>query len=160
MRLPSLDNRRTASYAQGFRREGPSETHQRATELRRQHEQATEQLRARLPFAWQVGKVRPRYQGPSVWEHAPAAIHIQLLEAVMLASGTKQAQARAAGDWLCQPALDTSSGEVRYEPEPVPDHCDGTGGPAAYHRPTPSCKNCLKKAQQLFPNPLPPVWTP
>lgn len=154
MRMPALDNRRTAHYAQRFRQEGPSETHQRATELRRQHEQTTEQLRARLPFAWQLGKVRPRYQGPSVWEHAPAAIHIQLLEAVTLAPGTKQAQARAVGDWLCQAALDTSTGEVRYQAEAVPDHCDGTGGPAAYYRPAPSCKNCLKKAQQIFPSPI------
>lgn len=155
MRVPAFDNRRTADYAQRFRREGDSETRQRAAELRQQHEQSTAQLRARLPFAWQVGKVRPRYQGPSVWEHAPAAIHIQVLEAVTLAAGTKQAQARAAGDWLCQATLDTSTGEVRYEPEAAPDLCDGTGGPSAYYRPTSSCKNCLKKANQLFPTPLP-----
>jgi hypothetical protein len=154
MSVPALDNHRTADYAQRFRQEGPSQTHQRAPELRRQHEQATEQLRGRLPFAWQLGKVRPHYQGPSVWEHAPAAIHIQLLEAVTLAPGTKHAQVRAVGDWLYQPALDTSSVEVRYELEGVSDHCDGTGGPAAYYRPTPSCKNCLKKAQLLFPNPI------
>lgn len=105
-----------------------------------------------MPFAWQLGKVWPRYQGPSIWEHAPAAIHIQVLEAVTLAPGTKQAQARVVGDWLCQPALDTSNGEVRYQPEAVPDHCDGTGRPTAYYRPMPSCKNCLKKVRQLFPN--------
>jgi hypothetical protein len=154
MRVPALDSRRIADYAQRFWREGDSETRQRAAGLRRQHEQTTAQLRARLPFAWQVGKVRPRYQGPSCWEHAPAAIHIQVLEAVTLAPSTKQAQARAAGDWLCQAALDTSTGEVRYEPEAAPNHCDGTGGLVAYYRPMPSCKNCLKKAQQLFPNPI------
>ena len=154
MSIPALDNRRTAHYAQRFRQEGDHETRQRAAELRRQHEQATDQLRARLPFAWQVGKVRPRYQGPSVWEHVPAAMHIQLLEAVTLAPGTKQAQARAVGDWLCQAALDTRTGELRYETEATPDHCDGPGGPASYYQPTPSCKNCLKKAQHLFPNSL------
>jgi hypothetical protein len=57
MRLPQND----ATYAQRFRQEDGSETRQRAAELRRQHEQATEQLRARLPFARQLGKVRPRY---------------------------------------------------------------------------------------------------
>jgi hypothetical protein len=83
-----------------------------------------------------------------------ATLHIQLLEAVTLAPGTKQTQARAAGDWLCQAALDTSTGELRYETEGAPDHCDGTGGPAAYYWPMPNCKNCLKKAQQLFPKPI------
>jgi hypothetical protein len=157
MRVPALDNRRTAHYAQCFRREGDSETRQRAAELRRQHEQATAQLRARLPFPWQVGTVRPRYQGPTVWERGPAALHIQLLEAFTLAPGTSQEQARAAGDWLCQAALDTSTGEVRYDTQAAPDHCDGTGGSTAYYQPTPSCKRCLQKAQQLFPSTNHPV---
>lgn len=141
-----------AARARQFRQTDAAESQQRAAELRRQQEQATAQLRARLPFTWQVGKARPRYQGPSFWEHVPAAIHIQLLEPVVLSAGTKQAQPRAAGDWLCQAALDISTGELRYDSQAAPTYCDGTGGPGAHYLPAPSCKRCLKKAQQLFPS--------
>lgn len=139
-----------AARARQFRQVEAAESQQRAAELRQQHEHTTARLRAGLPFAWQVGKVRPRYQGPSVWERGPAALHIQLLEPVMLAAGTKQAQPRAVGDWLCQAALDTDTGELRYDSEPAPTYCDGSGGPAANYVPAPTCKRCLKRAQQFL----------
>jgi hypothetical protein len=123
------------------------ESRQRALALRRKNEQATWDLVQLLPFTWQVGRARPRYQGPSVWERGPAALHIQLSQPVQLPG--KGQPVRAAGDWLCMASLDTETGEVRYEPEPERElwHCDGTGGASAMYRPAPTCKNCLKKAQ-------------
>jgi hypothetical protein len=106
--------------------------------LRLAAEQATAGLRARLPFRWQPGVVKPRYQGPPVWERGPAAVHVMLLE---------EAPGRRVGDWLCKASLDTDTGEVRYDSQLAPWHADGTGGPQANYLPTPTCKNCLKKAQ-------------
>lgn len=120
---------------------------QRAQALRRKNEQLTWDLCQVLPFAWQVGKVFARYQGPPLWERGPAALHIQLLQPVQLPG--KGQPVRPAGDWLCMASLDTETGEVRYEPDGDRDlwHCDGTGGQGAMYRPAPTCKNCLKKAQ-------------
>jgi hypothetical protein len=152
MYFNGFSSRYDAARAQRFRQESGDDTRQRAAALRHQHEQRTAELRARLPFTWQVGKVRPRYQGPSVWEHAPAAVHIQLLEPVVLNPGTKQEQQRVVGDWLCQAALDTNTGEVRYEAEAAPWYSDSSGRPAATYLPSPTCKRCLKRAEQ-YPKP-------
>lgn len=110
--------------------------------LRLASERATAGLRARLPFRWQPGVVKSRYQGPPIFERGPAAIHIMLLEQAQLGK-----EARPAGDWLFRASLDTDTGELRYESQQAPWYADGTGGPAANYLPTPTCKNCLKKAQ-------------
>lgn len=115
--------------------------------LRLAAERATGELRARLPFRWQPGVVVPRYQGPPLWERGPAAVHIMLLEETYVREGK---DARRVGDWLCKASLDTGTGEVRYESQQAPQHADGTGGANAHYLPTPTCKNCLKKAQ-VFP---------
>jgi hypothetical protein len=116
--------------------------------LRLASERATAALYARLPFRWQPGVVVSRYQGPPVWEKGPAAIHIMLLEETYVTEGK---DARRVGDWLCKASLDTDTGELRYESQLAPWHADGTGGPNASYLPTPTCKNCLKKAQ-AFPS--------
>lgn len=126
-----------AARARRHHQADAAESQQRAADLRQRHEQAAAHLRAWLPFTWRVAKVRPRYQGPPVFERGPAALHLQLLEPVTLAPGTKQAQARAVGDWLCQAALDTSTGALRYESEPAPWYSDGSGGPEANYLPAP-----------------------
>jgi hypothetical protein len=131
-----------------------AESQQRATDLRHLHEQTTAYLRHLLPFAWQVAKVRPRYQGPPVFERGPAALHLQLLEPVTLAAGTKQTQARAAGDWLCRAALDTSTGARRYESEPAPWYSAGSG---VSYQPTPTCRHCLTRVQLLLAHPCQPT---
>jgi hypothetical protein len=119
-----------------------SESRARATALRRDNFLVTSALTTLLPFRWEPGVVKPRYQGPPVWERGPAAIHVRLLEPAQL--GSTQ---RPAGDWLCKASLDTDTGEVRYESQQAPWHSDGTGGPGANYLPAPTCKNCLKKAQ-------------
>jgi hypothetical protein len=130
---------------------GASESLAQAASLRRVHEVATEALRARLPFRWEPGVVRPRYQGPPVWERGPAAVHIWLQEPASLDNGK---QTRDAGDWLCSARLDKDTGELRYDPQAAPLYADGTGGPEAQYEQQPSCKNCLRKAEQ-FKRPRP-----
>ncbi len=122
-----------------------NEPRQDGVGLRLASERATAALRARLPFRWQPGVVRSRYQGPPVWEKGPAAVHVMLLEEAQVGK-----ELRPAGDWLCRASLDTDTGEVRYESQQAPVHADGTGGANAHYLPTPTCKNCLKKAQ-AFP---------
>lgn len=146
-----------AARARRHHQADAAESQQRAADLRQRHEQAAAHLRAWLPFTWRVAKVRPRYQGPPVFERGPAALHLQLLEPVTLAPGTKQAQARAVGDWLCQAALDTSTGALRYESEPAPWYSDGSGGPEANYLPAPTCQRCLKRVQQLLAHPYEPT---
>lgn len=133
--------------AQSCRAAEAEESRQRAQALRRKNEQATWTLFQLLPFSWQVGRARARYQGPPMWERAPAALHIQLQQPVQLPG--KGQPVRPVGDWLCMASLDTESGELRYEPEHERElwHSDGSGGPGAMYRPAPTCKNCLKKAQ-------------
>jgi len=140
----SKDDRARAVAA---RQAEAEESRARAAALRRKNEQATWDLAQLLPFSWQVGRARARYQGPPVWERGPAALHIQLKEPVQLPG--KGQPVRAAGDWLCMASVDTDTGEVRYEPDALHEllHSDGTGGPAALYLPAPTCKNCLKKAQ-------------
>jgi hypothetical protein len=120
-----------------------------AQALRRQHELASAELRARLPFQWEPGVVRSRYQGPPIFEHGPAAVHIWLQEPLGLDNGR---QARRRGDWLCMASLDESTGELRYEGQAAPLYADGTGGPGANYEQMPTCKKCLKKAG-LFSRP-------
>ena len=119
-----------------------SERRARAAALRRQHELATAGLQRRLPFRWRAGVRKPGYQLASLFEQALPAVHIMLLE------GYEQpGLSRAAGDWLCSAALDTDTGEIRYEGAPAEQWVDGTGGPAAYYEQQPTCKKCLKKAE-------------
>jgi hypothetical protein len=78
-------------------------------------------------------------------------VHIWLQEPASLDNGKQQ---RAAGDWLCSARLDTETGELRYDPQAAPLYADGTGGPEAYYEQAPTCKNCLRKAEQ-FQRPRP-----
>jgi hypothetical protein len=138
---------------QAHRQADADESRANAAALRRQNEQATAELNARLPFPWGVGKVRPKFQGPSVWERGPLALHIQMLatdRVQLLIDG--RGYDREPGDWLCMASLDTDTGEVRYEPEDSPHeilHSDGTGGAQGYYWPAPTCKKCLAMAEKF-----------
>jgi hypothetical protein len=146
--------------AQAARPAEADESRARAAARRRINEQATAGLTSLLPFAWLVGRVRPAYQGPPVWERGPAALHIQLQQPVHFTAGRK-AYSRMIGDWLCSAALDEETGELRYTPEAIGElwHSDGTGGPAANYLPAPTCKRCLALAARLQPLPDGPPLT-
>jgi hypothetical protein len=121
---------------------------QQSLALRRQHEQANESLRRRLPFQWQGGIRKAKYQGEVFWEQSLPAVHIMLLEPYEAGAG-RNLFSRQAGEWLCRSAIDYETGELRYEGEKAPQYADGTGRPGAHYEQQITCKNCLQRAMLL-----------
>ena len=116
-------------------------TQRRGLYLRAENERAIWQLRKLLPFRWQVAIKKPApITTGMLYPLGIPAIHILLLEP------STSPVARAAGDMLCSVAVDTGTGEVRFEAEAAPRLNDGNGGE---YEPAPTCKNCLKAAQKL-----------
>jgi hypothetical protein len=135
------DAKRAAEYAGTDAAQG----RYHSLQLRRQHEAELGQLQRRLPFTWQPGIKVARYQGPPIFPRSAPAVHIMLLQDM-----DGPYLMRRAGDWLCSPAIDYETGELRYEAQRAPQWADGTGGPGSHYDQKPTCKNCLSKALQLY----------
>lgn len=148
------DDRRRAFEAQLSGHDGAAERRQQAQALRRLHEDTNRVLHL-LPFAWQPGIRKPKYLGERFFEQSLPAVHLMLMVPVQLEflpSSIRLVPAliREPGDWLCRPAVDKSTGELRYEGQKAPQWADGTGGPASHYDQQPTCKNCLKWAHLLL----------
>lgn len=143
-------DQRRAWEAQLSGHDGADERRARGLALRRQHDQANGQLHQLLPFPWAPGIRRARYPLATDFPQSLPAVHIMLQAPAELRPAQGPLQQRRAGDWLCMAALDESTGELRYEPEPAPQWADGSGGPEAAYDQQPTCKNCLRWAQLLI----------